>query len=212
MNNRSNTSPRQETTVRLTRRKFVAGIAATVAGTPELARGLSSAALQLAPSSLASDPRRPQYHFLPPANWMNDPNGPIYWMEKYHLFYQYNPGATVWGDMHWGHAVSEDMVHWRHLPPALSPTPGGPDAAGCFTGSAIVRDGAVSVVYTVSPKSLVVPLVRNIVRCNAWRPPLNRTFVPGSSPPCRSSLHLQRNSTLWGSATLLLGEQAGNGI
>lgn len=134
--------------MRLTRREFVAGITAAVAHAPKFARGLSSIAPQLAPAALASDPRRPQYHFLPPANWMNDPNGPIYWMGEYHLFYQYNPGAPVWGDMHWGHAVSEDMVHWRHLPPALSPTPGGPDAAGCFTGSAIVRDGAVSVVYT----------------------------------------------------------------
>jgi beta-fructofuranosidase len=97
---------------------------------------------------LAADPLRPQYHLLPPANWMNDPNGPIFWNGHYHMFYQYNPNAAVWGDMHWGHAVSPDMVHWKHLPVALSPTPGGPDAAGCFSGSAIVDRGIVNVLYT----------------------------------------------------------------
>ncbi len=70
---------------------------------------------------------------------MNDPNGPIWWKGKYHLFYQLNPHAAVWGDMHWGHAVSADMVHWRHEPIALAPTPGGPDSEGCFSGSAVVH-------------------------------------------------------------------------
>ncbi|HEV2134598.1 MAG TPA: glycoside hydrolase family 32 protein [Terracidiphilus sp.] len=99
-------------------------------------------------SELAADPRRPQYHLLPPANWMNDPNGPIYWRGQYHMFYQYNPDASVWGDMHWGHAVSPDMVRWKHLPVALSPTPGGPDADGCFSGTAVVQGDRVAVLYT----------------------------------------------------------------
>lgn len=100
------------------------------------------------PAELAADPRRPQYHLLPPAHWMNDPNGPIYWRGQYHMFYQYNPDAAVWGDMHWGHAVSPDMVHWRHLPVALAPTLGGPDADGCFSGTAVVQNGRVAVTYT----------------------------------------------------------------
>ena len=99
-------------------------------------------------SKLASDPRRPQFHLLPAANWMNDPNGPIYWNGRYHMFFQYNPDGAYWGDMHWGHAISPDMVHWKHLPVALAPTPGGPDAAGCFTGAAIADNGGVTVVYT----------------------------------------------------------------
>lgn len=99
-------------------------------------------------SKLADDPRRPQYHLLPPAHWMNDPNGPVYWKGNYHMFYQYNPDSAVWGDMHWGHAVSPDMVHWKHLPVALSPTPGGADADGCFSGTAVVKDGRVVVLYT----------------------------------------------------------------
>jgi len=99
-------------------------------------------------SRLAGDPMRPQFHFLPAANWMNDPNAPIYWNGRYHMFYQYNPHDSVWGDMHWGHAISPDMIHWTHYPIALAPTPGGPDAAGCFTGSAIVDKGRVAVLYT----------------------------------------------------------------
>jgi beta-fructofuranosidase len=102
----------------------------------------------VSPAELAADPRRPQYHLLPAKNWMNDPNGPIYWNGKYHMFYQYNPDGAVWGNMHWGHAVSEDMVHWRHLPVALAPTAGSADAEGCFTGTAAVVDGHVAILYT----------------------------------------------------------------
>ena len=102
----------------------------------------------VAPTTLAADPRRPQFHLLPAANWMNDPNGPLYWNGKYHMFYQYNPNGAFWGDMHWAHAMSPDMVHWTHLPIALSPTPGSADAQGCFSGTAQVRDGVVNVIYT----------------------------------------------------------------
>jgi beta-fructofuranosidase len=79
---------------------------------------------------------------------MNDPNGPIWWKGKYHLFYQLNPHAAVWGNMHWGHAISTDMVHWKHGPIALAPTPGGPDSEGCFSGSAVVMDGTPTIIYT----------------------------------------------------------------
>jgi beta-fructofuranosidase len=99
-------------------------------------------------SKLANDPLRPQFHLLPTRNWMNDPNGPIYWNGLYHMFFQYNPNAAVWGDMHWNHAVSEDMIHWRHLPIALAPTPGWADADGCFTGSAVNDNGVATILYT----------------------------------------------------------------
>lgn len=80
------------------------------------------------------DSYRPQYHFSPPAHWMNDPNGLVYYGGEYHLFYQYHPGSAVWGPMHWGHAVSTDLVHWRHLPIALYPDENG----DIFSGSALV--------------------------------------------------------------------------
>lgn len=99
-------------------------------------------------AAIAQDPLRPEYHLMPQHNWMNDPNGPIYWQGQYHVFYQLNPHAAVWGDMHWGHAVSRDMVHWKHEPIALAPTPGGPDSEGCFSGSALVFEGKPMFIYT----------------------------------------------------------------
>lgn len=99
-------------------------------------------------AKLAADPLRPQFHLLPAKNWMNDPNGPIFWKGQYHMFFQYNPNAAVWGDMHWNHAVSDDMIHWKHLPIALAPTAGWADADGCFTGSAVNDNGVVTLLYT----------------------------------------------------------------
>src|SRR5271156_5850352 len=97
---------------------------------------------------LMRDPLRPQFHLLPPANWMNDPCAPRLFRGQYHMFFQYNPGAAVWGDMHWAHAVSADMIHWKHLPVALAPTPGGPDQDGCFSGSAFDDQGVATFIYT----------------------------------------------------------------
>jgi beta-fructofuranosidase len=103
---------------------------------------------------LAADPLRPQYHLLPAHNWMNDPNGPIYFRGRYHMFHQYNPQAAVWGNMNWAHATSPDMVHWKNEPVALSPTPDGPDRDGVFSGSAVLDNGKPTVIYTaVAPPS-----------------------------------------------------------
>ena len=97
---------------------------------------------------LASDPLRPQYHLLPAHNWMNDPNGPIFFRGRYHMFHQYNPQGATWGNMNWAHATSADLIHWHHEPIALSPTPGGPDRDGVFSGSAVLDHGRPTVIYT----------------------------------------------------------------
>ena len=77
---------------------------------------------------------RPQFHFSPEANWMNDPNGMVYYEGEYHLFYQHYPKGNTWGPMHWGHAVTKDLIHWEHLPIAMYP-----DKHGLiFSGSAVV--------------------------------------------------------------------------
>lgn len=81
-----------------------------------------------------NEPFRPQYHFSPPSNWMNDPNGMVYYEGEYHLFYQYHPHGNTWGPMHWGHAISEDMVYWEHQPVALFPDEHGT----IFSGSAVL--------------------------------------------------------------------------
>jgi beta-fructofuranosidase len=133
--------------MRISRRRFlrVAASSGVLASVPHRSWPVSPDDLH---KKLAADPLRPQFHLLPAKNWMNDPNGPIYWHGAYHMFYQYNPGAAVWGDMHWAHASSEDMIHWRHLPVALGPTPGWDDADGCFTGSAVNDRGTAAILYT----------------------------------------------------------------
>jgi len=97
---------------------------------------------------LADDPDRPSYHVTPPANWLNDPNGLVHWNGRYHLFYQYNPTGPFHGSIHWGHAVSDDLVHWEDRPVALSPSPDGPDRDGCWSGCTVDDDGVATILYT----------------------------------------------------------------
>ena len=90
--------------------------------------------LQPMPQPCHQEAFRPQFHFTPAENWMNDPNGLVYYEGEYHLFYQFNPYGNTWGHMSWGHAVSSDLIHWEELPVAL-PEEG---RVMIYSGSAVV--------------------------------------------------------------------------
>ncbi len=123
----------------LTRREFLAVAAAAVSSTA-LGQALQPA--------IANDRHRPRFHLMPPSAWMNDPNGPLYWRGRYHMFYQYSPVISTMGPKYWGHAISTDLVHWKNLGIALAPSPGGPDKNGCWSGSAVIYKGIPTLVYT----------------------------------------------------------------
>ena len=98
---------------------------------------------------------RLMYHFEPQKGWMNDPNGLVYFKGQYHAFFQHNPnppqdGPIRWGCglVHWGHAVSEDLIHWEELPIALYPDQDYENKGGCYSGSAIEKDGRLYLFYT----------------------------------------------------------------
>ncbi|MGW3563779.1 glycoside hydrolase family 32 protein [Streptomyces sp. NPDC000941] len=102
----------------------------------------------MSPTAQSPDPDAPRFRVRPPANWINDPNGPFRWRGRHHLFYQHNPDAPSHANVHWGHVSSPDLVHWEHHPIALAPTPGGPDEAGCWSGCVVDDDGVPTAVYT----------------------------------------------------------------
>lgn len=101
-----------------------------------------------------SKEQRPVFHFSAPVGWLNDPNGFSMYQGQYHLFYQYNPYATHWDSMHWGHAVSRDFVRWEYLPAALAPDRDY-DNFGVFSGGAVEADGKQVLMYTGVEETLL---------------------------------------------------------
>ena len=132
-----------DATTEATRERFAADVIRWLAGESEydtaLATGRpkSGRELERYRDALSGDRDRPSYHVTAPANWLNDPNGMIHHDGVYHLFYQYNPAGPYHGAVHWGHAVSEDLVRWEDRPVAMSPDPSGPDRDGCWSGCAV---------------------------------------------------------------------------
>lgn len=104
-------------------------------------------AIQSLKKKVSQHPWYLSYHVAPPANWMNDPNGFCFYKGEAHLFYQHYPYTPEWGPMHWGHVKSQDLVFWEHLPVALAPGEEY-DVDGCFSGSAIEKDGKLYLMYT----------------------------------------------------------------
>jgi beta-fructofuranosidase len=148
-------------------------------------------------SRSATDWQRPTYHFMPRANWMNDPNGLIQWQGKYHLFYQYNPHGAFHGTIHWGHAMSADLVSWEHLPVALAPTPNSPDQDGIYSGCAVDVEGVASILYTGVEGRAQLPCLATSVDANLE----NWTKYPGNpvieAPPAEFETTIFRDHSVW---------------
>ncbi|KJE94857.1 hypothetical protein CAOG_08887 [Capsaspora owczarzaki ATCC 30864] len=148
--------------------------------------------------------QRPGYHFTPKENWLNDPNGPMYLNGLYHLFYQCNPNNPWWGDMHWCHAVSTDLLHWEHLPIALYPDQDY-DANGVFSGSATILDGGMPVLmYTAVdmnnfqtqavayPANISDPFLTN------WTKPASNPIIPDNLfPDTIDTQNIRDDTTAW---------------
>lgn len=110
-----------------------------------------------------TDQERAHVHLTPYCGWMNDPNGFSFYQDRYHLFYQYTPYQTTWGLMHWGHAVSSDLLHWAYLPCAMAPDQDY-DKDGCFSGTALtMEDGRQKLFYTGVTRAEELQ-----VQCMAW--------------------------------------------
>ena len=132
------------------RDRFAEGLVESLASGPDprFDRPVDGEGFRRLRARLDGDRQRPRYHVTPPANWLNDPNGLIERDGTYHLFYQYNPGGPYHNSIHWGHATSEDLVHWRDEPVALAPSSDGPDRDGCWSGCAVEFDGEPTILYT----------------------------------------------------------------
>jgi beta-fructofuranosidase len=127
---------------------FATALAATQARGAEDPIQRAMASVRAAVPTAAADPERPVYHFHPPANWHNDPNGTIFYKGWHHLFYQFNPYGSTWGHMHWGHARSRDLVNWEHLPIALAPSLDKGETHVYSGAAALTRDGQLRLFYT----------------------------------------------------------------
>lgn len=139
-----------------------------------------------------NETHRPAYHFLPPTGWMNDPNGLIHFKGEYHLFYQHNPESAMPRNIVWGHAVSKDLVHWKHLPIALRPDKPY-DKDGVWTGCMVDDDGVPTAVYTgVHPEVQCIATSRDML---TWdKPPENPVIA---SPPAGMQVTGFRDPYVW---------------
>ncbi len=147
-------------------------------------------------SNASRDPQRPVYHFMPPEQWLNDPNGPIFYEGRHHLCYQYAPDvADGWGVKYWGHAVSDDLVHWEHLPMALSPSEGAGDQDGCWTGSAVLDDDGVPTFLYTGVKPQVQCLARSRDGMLTWDKPDCNPVI--AAPPPGIDQANFRDPCLW---------------
>ena len=133
---------------------------------------------------------RPAYHFTPPSEWMNDPNGLVFYEGEFHLFYQYNPVGIVWGPMNWGHAVSTDLFNWKDLPIALTPD----NLGTIFSGSAVVdstntsgfktnNESPLISIFTENGNQQVQSIAYSIDKGRSWTKFINNPVLPNPGYP-----------------------------
>lgn len=162
--------------------------------------------LEIAPA----DPHRPAYHVSPSVNWMNDPNGLIFYKGEYHLFYQHNPFSPQWGNIHWAHCKSKDLIHWEQLPIALAPSEDY-DKDGCFSGSAVEHEGKLYLFYTgnvfTTPTGLPDDLLQQ--QCVAVSEDGVNFRKDSANPVIPALRHISVRPTI--SGTRRYGVMAGNG-
>lgn len=145
-----------------------------------------------------SDHHRPGFHVRPASGWINDPNAPVHVDGRYHLFCQHNPGAAEHGDVHWAHFSSRDLVHWTTHPVALAPRPSGPDADGCWSGSAVLVDGQPWLVYSGNLDGVehqTVCVARPLPRLERWVPDPEAAVM--DRPPEADDLAVFRDPFVW---------------
>ena len=150
--------------------------------------------LMVAPGS------RPGYHVAPEVGWINDPNGPIEWDGRFHLFFQRNPLAAAWAPrVHWGHAVSDDLCAWSVWPDALEPSREGPDAGGCWSGCVVDDAGTPTAVYSGLASGATAPMTVCLARGDAtlgtWRKDSRNPVIAG--PPAGAALTAFRDPFVW---------------
>ena len=121
-----------------------------------------------------SDQYRPLYHFSSPENYMNDPNGLCQWQGRYHMFYQFRPTGV--DRVHWGHTVSDDLIHWRDLPPAIFPT----TERDCFSGQTLVEDDRVVAIYHGTQSGNAIATASDPLLLN-WDKHPNNPVIPGDN-------------------------------
>lgn len=158
---------------------------------------------------LYDEPYRPQFHYSAPKGWLNDPNGLVYYEGEYHLFYQYHPHSTVWGPMHWGHAVSPDLIHWKTLPIALYPDEIGAMFSGCVVVDADNTSGLL-------PRGGLVALFSYNTQAQgaAYSTDRGRTWTKYAGNPIIPALRkdFRDPKVLWHEGQWVMVISAGNGI
>lgn len=175
--------------VTVNRREFLIGATLATTVWPAKAQqatddpAAATASLRAAVGLASRDPERPVYHFRPPANWTNDPNGTIHYKGWHHLFYQLNPAEPRGGNQHWGHARSRDLVNWEHLPIALWPLTARGERAIYSGGAALAGDGTPRLLYTsigheFPEQWIATPLDDDLIRWD--RPARNPALAIGA--------------------------------